>query len=85
MRGDREILSRVVGDLVMEELRNIDEVAYVRFASIYRSFQDVDAFHKEIEQLRQPHRKPDAAREAKKLNKDQLSLLPGEPAPVKDK
>jgi transcriptional repressor NrdR len=50
--GEREVASRLVGELVMEELRHLDEVAYVRFASVYRSFQDVDAFREEIERLR---------------------------------
>jgi transcriptional repressor NrdR len=65
--GEREVPSRAVGELVMEELHHLDEVAYVRFASVYRSFQDVDAFRQEIEQLRQRRRKP--------RNQDQLSLL----------
>ena len=42
--GEREIDTREVGELVMKELRIIDDVAYVRFASVYRSFQDVDEF-----------------------------------------
>jgi transcriptional repressor NrdR len=67
--GEREVNSRVVGELVMDELHQLDEVAYVRFASVYRSFQDVEAFRHEIEQLRQRRRKP--------RNQDQLSLLPG--------
>ncbi len=50
--GDREVSSRAIGELVMEELRHLDEVAYVRFASVYRQFQDVEAFHDEIERLR---------------------------------
>lgn len=50
--GEREVPSRLVGELVMEELRHLDEVAYVRFASVYRSFQDIDAFHEEIDRLR---------------------------------
>ena len=49
--GEREVPSRLVGDLVMEELRRLDEVAYVRFASVYRSFQDVTEFQQEIERL----------------------------------
>lgn len=44
------------GELVMDELRAMDEVAYVRFASVYRSFQDVDAFHDEMRHL-QKHQK----------------------------
>ena len=49
--GEREIPARVLGEWVMEELRTLDEVAYVRFASVYRSFQDVNAFREEIERL----------------------------------
>lgn len=49
--GDREIPSRQLGDWVMEELRELDQVAYVRFASVYRSFQDVHAFREEVEKL----------------------------------
>lgn len=50
--GEREVPARMVGEFVMEELRHLDEVAYVRFASVYRSFQDVDAFREEIDRLR---------------------------------
>ena len=50
-RGDREIPSREIGGLVMEELRKLDEVAFVRFASVYRDFQDVSEFREEIERL----------------------------------
>jgi transcriptional repressor NrdR len=49
--GEREISSQAIGELVMNELRELDEVAYVRFASVYRSFQDVQAFHEEIQRL----------------------------------
>lgn len=49
--GEREVSSRALGEWVMEELRSLDEVAYVRFASVYRSFQDVNAFREEIERL----------------------------------
>jgi transcriptional repressor NrdR len=69
--GEREIPSRQVGELVMEELRHLDEVAYVRFASVYRSFQDVEAFHNEIEKLRHHRRRPE------KADAGQLPLLPG--------
>ncbi|OOZ38816.1 transcriptional regulator NrdR [Solemya pervernicosa gill symbiont] len=51
--GEREVSSRQVGDWVMEELRALDQVAYVRFASIYRSFEDVNAFREEIDRLEQ--------------------------------
>ncbi len=49
--GEREVHSRLVGDWVMHALRELDEVAYVRFASVYRSFQDVNAFREEIERM----------------------------------
>lgn len=51
LAGERELPSREIGEQVMRELRELDEVAYVRFASVYRSFQDVDAFRREIEKL----------------------------------
>lgn len=50
--GEREVTSRNIGEWVMEELRDLDEVAYVRFASVYRRFQDLNAFREEIERLR---------------------------------
>ena len=49
--GEREISSRQVGEWVMEELRDLDQVAFVRFASIYRRFEDINAFREEIERL----------------------------------
>ena len=49
--GDREVQSRRIGDLVMDELRGLDQVAYVRFASVYREFEDVNAFREEIDRL----------------------------------
>jgi len=74
--GEREVAARDVGELVMEELRHLDEVAYVRFASVYRSFQDVDAFRDEVERLRRHRRHRDDDRA-------QLPLLPGEQQPGK--
>jgi transcriptional repressor NrdR len=49
--GEREIDSRWLGELIMEELRKLDKVAYVRFASVYRAFQDVEDFRNVIEDL----------------------------------
>ena len=49
--GDGEVAASTIGEWVMEELRELDEVAYVRFASVYRSFQDVSAFREVIEGL----------------------------------
>ena len=66
--GEREVPSRLVGELVMEELRGLDEVAYIRFASVYRSFQDVTEFQKEVNRLQKQPKK--------KSKRTQLSLLP---------
>lgn len=66
--GDREVESDRIGEWVMQELRELDQVAYVRFASVYRSFQDVNEFREEIERLEKqitPEQK-----------KQQLPLLP---------
>ena len=49
--GEREVPSRNVGEWVMDELRQLDQVAYVRFASVYRSFQDLEEFRAEIEKI----------------------------------
>ena len=49
--GEREIPSRTLGELVMRELRELDEVAFVRFASVYRSFKDLNEFRAEIDRL----------------------------------
>jgi transcriptional repressor NrdR len=49
--GEREIASRRIGESVMQELAELDHVAYVRFASVYRSFQDVNEFREVIERL----------------------------------
>jgi transcriptional repressor NrdR len=68
--GEREVPSRQVGEFVMEELRHLDEVAYVRFASVYRSFQDIEAFRDEVDKLRTRRRREPLA--------GQLSLLGGE-------
>lgn len=52
--GVREILSRRVGEMVMRELYKLDQVAYIRFASVYRSFQGVDDFQDVIKEVRRP-------------------------------
>ena len=88
--GDREVSARAVGELVMEELRHLDEVAYVRFASVYRQFEDVEAFHEEIQRLRSARPVAPAAAHArgrkregaKSADRDQLPLLPSEEAPA---
>ena len=52
-KGDREIDVKEIGEAVMYELRMLDEVAYVRFASVYRSFQDLEAFSDEVQKLKE--------------------------------
>ena len=66
--GEREINSKRIGELVMEQLGELDQVAYVRFASVYRSFQDVDAFSAEVNRIKN---EPSPA-----TKRNQLSLLP---------
>ena len=50
-QNDREVPSSMLGEWVMEELRALDEVAYIRFASVYRQFQDIEEFKSEIDKL----------------------------------
>lgn len=50
-RGEREVPSRLIGESVMRELSGLDDVAYVRFASVYRSFQDINEFREVIDRL----------------------------------
>jgi transcriptional repressor NrdR len=59
-RFDNEIPSRAIGDAVMQRLRRIDQVAYVRFASVYKEFRDVGEFVEEISTLVDSPPKPDA-------------------------
>jgi transcriptional repressor NrdR len=54
--GEREVSTGLVGETVMDNLRSLDEVAYVRFASVYRSFKDLNEFRVEIESLEKWHR-----------------------------
>ena len=49
--GERELKSFTLGELVMDELKQLDEVAYIRFASVYRSFQDINAFRDEVDRF----------------------------------
>ena len=54
--GEREVASEQIGEMVMRELKKLDKVAYVRFASVYRNFEDVDEFSKVIREVsRSPH------------------------------
>ena len=65
--GEREVKSIKIGSWVMEELKELDKVAYVRFASVYRSFEDVRSFLEEVERLE--HELPP------ELKRNQLDLL----------
>ncbi len=62
-QGTVEIASAAIGDFVMERLRGLDDVAYVRFASEHRRFQDVDSIAEEIETLKERRRREDALRD----------------------
>ena len=68
--GEREIKSRQIGEWVMEALQELDQVAFVRFASVYRDFQDVREFRDEIEKL--------AGTPTPEQKRAQLTLLPGD-------
>ena len=52
--GEREVQSQFLGNLIMDALKKLDQVAYVRFASVYRSFQDIKEFGEEIAKLNEP-------------------------------
>jgi transcriptional repressor NrdR len=69
--GKVEVESKQIGELVMEQLRDIDDVAYVRFASVYRSFKDVDSMAEEIQQLM-------ARKQREQQLKNQIPLPMGE-------
>mgnify|MGYP000836908887 FL=1 len=49
--GEKEISTKTIGEIVMSKLKNVDEVAYVRFASVYREFKDVNTFMDEIKKI----------------------------------
>ena len=66
--GNAEIRSTAVGEMVMERLRKLDRVAYIRFASVYRDFQDLESFEEMVRDLRD--------------EPDQLTLLEGTPPQV---
>ncbi len=67
--GEREIGSRTIGEWVMQELKDLDSVAYVRFASVYHSFEDLEAFNEEVQRL-QKEPSPETRRRQLKLIPD---------------
>jgi transcriptional repressor NrdR len=56
--GEREVPSRMVGEMVMDELKKLDKVAYIRFASVYRSFSDIADFRDAIREVEAPAKRP---------------------------
>jgi transcriptional repressor NrdR len=64
--GEREVSSRTIGEMVMRELKKMDDVAYIRFASVYEDFQRVDEFREKVLELKRPGRKVRRALPAKK-------------------
>lgn len=55
--GEREVGSRIIGEMVMRELKKMDDVAYIRFASVYEDFQRVDDFREKIREVKRPTRR----------------------------
>ena len=68
-QGKAEVPSSYIGELVMERLRSLDHIAYIRFASVYRAFADVDELERELEALKAGWRRPE-------VPADQMALLP---------
>lgn len=61
--GENEVTSRQIGEYVMEELVNLDEIAYIRFASVYRQFKDMSVFYKELKEVMEKDKKKNAAKQ----------------------
>jgi transcriptional repressor NrdR len=85
-----QVPSRVIGEKVLKKLKDLDPVAYVRFASVYRQFQDIDAFMEELRKLKEEHDiKPDpefhpgrgGRRDRKEPASEKLTDLPTNPLP----
>jgi transcriptional repressor NrdR len=75
--GRAEITSKDIGELVMDRLKGMDRVAYIRYASVYRDFRDIESFKQEIEALIE-NREPDDS-----VPKNQLSMLEDETPPIR--
>lgn len=73
--GRAEISSRIIGEMVMERLKDLDRVAYIRYASVYRDFRDIESFREEIDALLEP-------REPEGVPSNQLSFLEEETVPT---
>ena len=72
--GEREVPSRRLGEMVMRELKRLDQVAYIRFASVYRSFQGVDDFQDAIKEVQRPTPKTGSRSGSAKDGKDAKDL-----------
>ena len=72
--GRAEIPSRVIGELVMDRLRNLDRVAYIRFASVYRDFRDIESFKEEVEALLDPGQPDEESSQLSFLEEDDLTV-----------
>ena len=68
--GRAEVSSRIVGEMVMEKIKDLDRVAYIRFASVYRDFRDIESFKEEIDALLQP-REPEEG-----VHPNQIPMIP---------
>ncbi len=75
-RGDKEVASSIIGESAMRELHDIDQVAYVRFASVYRSFKDISEFMVELEELLKERKGLAARQGGQKQKKSQENRLP---------
>jgi len=73
--GKPEVNSKIIGEMVMERLKSLDRVAYIRFASVYRDFRDIETFKEEIEALLEP-------RQSITEPSNQLSFLEDEASPL---
>ena len=73
--GRAEIHSKAIGEMVVERLKNLDRVAYIRFASVYRDFRDIESFKEEIDALLEPRESPGEP-------SNQLSFLEDETLPA---
>jgi transcriptional repressor NrdR len=72
--GRAEIPSRSIGELVMERLRDLDRVAYIRFASVYRDFRDIESFKEEVEALLDPAQSSEESSQLSFLQEDELTV-----------
>ena len=75
-RGDKEVPSSAIGEAAMRELHDIDQVAYVRFASVYRSFKDINEFMVELEELLKERKALPSRQGGQKQKKGQENRLP---------